>query len=662
MNDRQRTIADMLKLASGIDTNVLNCLLLIKYICTTSNKEQYWDIEIKYNSKKILWDMIAQESYKKDGHIFGAIRYAVEKLSSKLLFTENILEHICNAVVDEHLLGDYVRLLSNIETDSDVFSLVFEKNLSRKVWRNSSRSGDFYTPSKVVRWMVEILGIEHDGKVYDPCCGSGAMLCGAALSHPDKRLQLYGQTLDKESFSICQTNLMLRGLSVDLGKHPANTLLDDMHANQQFDFILSNPPYNSSDWYENSSLNGDIRWKYGYPPRKNANFAWIQHIISHLSSNGRAIVLLPNSTLTTNNLAECEIRQNILHDGWIEAIVTFPQGLFYGTKVPCCAWIINQDIERDKLLFVDARQLDIFNQQDGKKISDILYRYRNGERFEMTEWYAVASHTKIAQMKYILSPNLYTCQKELTVPLFEQLSEEFNALADTLCSRISQSSLCKDIQKWKTQSIPTDWNEICLSKQYNIFGGVCAKKDAFGRGIPMVDVRTVIHNIFLPDAFSSSVEISGAEKYYIRCGDILMNRTSETIDELACCSVALKEHAAVYGSYLKRLRPIEDNRIEPRYIAGYFCSRIYRQEIERVSFVYTTRVNINLHQLSMLRLYYPNMEWQHIIGEMLSSVIHFKQGSQDAGLDGLIDRFIEVLIEKFITYPILLFQKGSDQQ
>ena len=128
MNDRQRTIADMLKLASGIDTDVLNCLLLIKYICTTSNKEQYWDIEIKYNSKKTLWDMIAQESYKKDGHIFGAIRYAVEKLSSKLLFTENILEHICNAVVDEHLLGDYVRLLSNIETDSDVFSLVFEKN------------------------------------------------------------------------------------------------------------------------------------------------------------------------------------------------------------------------------------------------------------------------------------------------------------------------------------------------------------------------------------------------------------------------------------------------------------------------------------------------------------------------------------------------------
>ncbi len=136
-----------------------------------------------------------------------------------------------------------------------------------------------------------------------------------------------------------------------------------------------------------------------------------------------------------------------------------------------------------------------------------------------------------------------------------------------------------------------------------------------------------------------------------------MNRTSETIDELACCSVALKDRTAVYGAYLKRLRPIKDDQVDPRYIAAYFRSEIYRQEIERVSFVYTTRANINLHQLSMIRLYYPSMTWQHAIGETLSSVIRFNHEHQDMELDELINHFIRVFIEKFITYPILFFQK-----
>lgn len=198
--------------------------------------------------------------------------------------------------------------------------------------------------------------------------------------------------------------------------------------------------------------------------------------------------------------------------------------------------LLNQAAARDRVLFVDARQPDIFHPEDDREISNLLYRYRNGERLETTEWYAVVPYTKIAQMNEILSPNLYTCPKELSVPSLEDLSAEFNALADTLCSKTLPSSLCKDIQKWKTQIIPADWNEVYLSEQYHIFGGVCAKKDAFGQGSPMVDVRTVIHNIFLPDTFSSRVELSDAEKYYIRYGDVLLNRTSETTDELACCS------------------------------------------------------------------------------------------------------------------------------
>lgn len=666
MNDERLLTADLLRLVSGTDPDVLICLLLIKYICTAPDEEQRWGKAIKCSkcsNRGTLWDMIVQEACKADGHIFSAIKYAIGQIKPELSFAANLSARLCAVDADECTLRAIVPLLSNISTDNDTLSSAFEYKLARVARNCPPGSGDFYTPKQVVQLMTELLGIEHGGKVYDPCCGSGAMLCGAALSHSGKKLSLYGQTLDQESLSICQMNFMLHGLSVDLGKRPANTLQEDMHANQYFDYILTNPPFNSSDWCENGAVNRSAHWQYGCPPRKNANFAWLQHIISHLAPNGCAVTLLPNGMLTTQDLAEREIRKRILLDGWIEAILALPAGLFYGTKIPCCAWVISRASAHDTVLFVDARRLDILDRQDGKRISDLLRRYRNGRRLETTEWYAVASMAEIAQKHYVLSPNLYTRPKELQLPSIEQMTEELNALIDILCSRIPVSPLCESIKKWKGKSAPQDWNEVYLSEPYHIFGGVCAKKEAFGRGTPMVDVKTVIHHIFLPETLPACVELPDdeARKYYIKRGDVLLNRTSETIDELACCSVALKDRAAVYGAYLKRLRPIKDDWADPQYIAAYFRSKIYRQEIERVSVVYTTRANMNLRQLSMIRLYYPGTTWQHAIGETLSSVILFDQEHQDMELNELINRFIAAFIEKFITYPVLLFQKGRDE-
>ncbi len=663
MNSERLLIVKILNLASGIDPDVLNCLLLIKYISTTSDETLRWSKAITCDNGEILWDMIVREACKTDGSIFSVIKYALDRIKSNLLFAANMDERLCAVAVDEYVLRDIIHLLSNISADNNTLSVIFEYYLARKMRTSSFNFGDFYTPKQVVQLMVELLGIEHDGKVYDPCCGSGAMLCSAALSHPDKKLLLYGQTLNQEAFSICQMNLMLQGLSADLGTYPANTLVEDLHANQYFDYILANPPFNSSDWCENGIANGNIHWQYGCPPRKNANFAWLQHIIGHLSPNGSAIILLPNGTLTTQNLAERGIRKQILLDGRIEAILALPAGLFSGTKIPCCAWIIGGPSAHDTVLFVDARQMDLFGEQDGKKISDLLCQYRNGKRLEKTEWYAVASIAEIAQKHYILSPNLYTLPKELSLLSFEQISENFNISVDILRNRIPALSLCESLQKWKTKTIPEDWNEVYLSDLYNIFGGVSAKKDSFGRGIPMVDVKTVIHHMFLSAVLPACVELpdGDASKYYIKRGDVLLNRTSETIDELACCSVALNDQAAVYGAYLKRLRPIKDDWVDPRYIAAYFRSKIYRQEIEQVSFVYTTRANINLYQLSKIRLYYPSLVWQHAIGEVLCSVIRFNQEHQDMGLDELVNYFIGAFIEKFVTYPILLFQKERDE-
>lgn len=662
MIDKQ-LMADVSRCTSSIDPDVLNCLLLIKYISTTSEGKPCWSKGTKSDNGETQWNMIVQEASKTDGHIFSAVQCAIDQIKPNLPLAANLAERLCSVAADENALKNIVHLLSSISMDSDTLSSMFEHNLAQEVRTRSSNSGDFYTHKQVVHLMTDLLGIEHGGKVYDPCCGSGAMLCGAALSHPDKKLRLYGQTLNQEAFSICQMNLMLHGFSADLGRYPANTLLEDLHAEQDFDYILTNPPFNSPDWYENSPANWSAYWQYGCPPKKNANFAWLQHIIRHLAFDGCAVTLLPNGTLTTQNTAEHNIREQILLDGWIEAILALPAGLFYGTKIPCCAWIIRRVPARDTVLFVDARQLNLLGQEDCKKISDLLYQYRNGKRLETTEWYAVASKAEMEKKHYILSPNLYTLSKELSLPSLEQISEDFNISADMLCSRMPASSLCESIQEWKTKSVTNDWNKVDLSKTYHIFGGVCAKKDDFGHGTPMVGVNTVIHNIFLPETLLTCVELPDdrAPKYYIKRGDVLLTRTSENIDKLACCSVALKDQAAVYGAFLKRLRPYKDDWSDPQYMAAYFHSEIYRQEIERVSFVYTTRANINLHQLSKIRLYYPNITWQRAIGETLYSVIRFNQEHPDMALDELIDRFIRAFIKKFITYPILSFQKGRDE-
>lgn len=167
MNDEQRLIVDILRLVSDTDSDVLNCLLLIQYICTIPDEEQCWNKVIKCNNGETLWNMIVKETDKADGHIFSAIKYAIDQIKAHLLFAANLAERLCTVVVDEYTLKAIVQMLLNISTDNDILSSVFEYNLIRKVQNSSPSSGDFYTPKQVVQWMTELLGIEHDGKVYD---------------------------------------------------------------------------------------------------------------------------------------------------------------------------------------------------------------------------------------------------------------------------------------------------------------------------------------------------------------------------------------------------------------------------------------------------------------------------------------------------------------
>ena len=534
--------------------------------------------------------------------------------------------------------------------DNETAARIYVHKLSREYCAAPSGRGDFYTLRVLARLMCDLLDI-RDGSVYDPCCGSGSLLF--SVNQTLAKRQLYGQTGDIESYHMCRMNFFLHNLSIDLGGRPADTLTEDLHIDRKFDIISANVPFNQSHWRNDRSLSQDDRWKYGLPPDSNANYAWLQHIVSHLDEKGLATVILPNGSLTTQNQKERIIRQGLLEDGLIEAIIALPSGLFYNTKVPCCIWVINKArTPESTILMVDARRLTLGKKaeetQDASMLSSLVLRHRNGMAKEKTDWYAVASLEEISQKNYSLSPNLYTKIKPIPVGPIRQRQERFLLLTDRLCSQLKNSDLYPYICQWKDMQVTKCWEKAFLLDLYQPFGGLTKKRDFFGDGIGMADVKTVIHHSFLPDFLPKMVKATEEEiKKY------------ETIEQLACCCIVPEDRCAVYGNYIKCLRPAKKPVPSPYYMAGYFRSAVYRHEIERVSPVYTTRANMNVERLSEVLVYYPEKDLQDKLGETLFAVFSYRKTCRDEAVDQLLREFEKLLIEQFITYPILCVQEGE---
>lgn len=657
------------KLACHIDPNVLNCLLLIRQASETyiPSGSQLTLEELSNDNKatnKTPWEIVANSIYFGNNDYISVIRYAMSLIKRQLPFFDTMTANLQSTKIDEAALIEIIDLLSCISLNTMSLSTIYESRLCKEARDTTLKYGDFYTPQCIVRCLLQLLNIKGEATVYDPCCGSGAMFCIAKKFYPDETIQFYGQTLDKISYEICQMNLYLHGLYAELGNKPANTLLEDLHINRKFDYIISNPPFNLSDWYGNTDIERVKRWEYGFPPRKNANYAWLQHIISHLKENGRAVVLLPNGSLTTQNSAELDIRKKILCEGLVEAIIALPAGLFYNTKIPCCIWIINKSLkQKANVLLVDARHIK-FNMHGNDtiqidKLLKLVQQHRKETLQKRTEWYAIVPLNEIEQKHYILSPNLYTKNKEISLNAIKNNYSHFIKTIDMICLKMPDNFCHVYLTQWNNLAVSTEWKNKFLDEMYLIFGGVTKRKEAFGHGYPMVDVKTILYNPFLPNSFSTFVEVSKdeIEKYNIKCGDILLNRTSETINQLACCSVACTDCCAVFGSYVKRLRPKKEGVVNPFYMAGYFRSAIYRREVEKVSPVYTTRANMNVDRLSAMSIYYPDLEMQDKIGSTLFYVYQFQKTNQNKELNGLLDEFVKSLIEQFITYPVLCLEK-----
>ncbi len=254
------------------------------------------------------------------------------------------------AGLDKQRLGQIINLVSDIALGSsadrakDTLGRVYEHFLSRFASAEGKSGGQFYTPSSVVRVLVEMLA-PYKGRVYDPCCGSGGMFVQSekfveAHAGTIGDISIYGQESNYTTWRLAKMNLAIRGIDAQIGH--GDTFHHDAHPDLKADYVLANPPFNDSDW-RGELLKGDKRWVYGAPPAGNANFAWMQHFIHQLAPNGIAGFVLANGSMSSNQAGEGEIRKAIVEADLVDCMVAMPGQLFYSTQIPVCLWFLTRD-------------------------------------------------------------------------------------------------------------------------------------------------------------------------------------------------------------------------------------------------------------------------------------------------------------------------------
>jgi type I restriction enzyme M protein len=226
----------------------------------------------------------------------------------------------------------------------DLLGRVYEYFLTRFASAEGKNGGQFYTPSCVVRCLVEMLA-PYKGRIYDPACGSGGMFVQSEKfveSHGGKLgdISIYGQESNSTTRRLAVMNLAIRGIEADFGPEHADTFRRDLHPDLRADYVLANPPFNDSDWFRKDD---DVRWQYGVPPKGNANFAWVQHFIHHLAPHGMAGFVLANGSMSSNQSGEGEIRKALIEADLVDCMVALPGQLFYSTQIPVCLWFICRD-------------------------------------------------------------------------------------------------------------------------------------------------------------------------------------------------------------------------------------------------------------------------------------------------------------------------------
>lgn len=368
-------------------------------------RDYYTEANVFWVPEKARWEHLRNNAKQPDiGKIIDDALVEIESENHRL---KGILDkRFARTQLEPGTLGALVDLISSMgftnngQKAVDVLGQVYEYFLGQFANAEGKKGGQFYTPASVVRVLVEVLA-PHKGKVYDPCCGSGGMFVQSEKfveSHGGRfgDISIYGQESNPTTWRLVAMNLVIRGMDFNLGKEPADTFLRNQHPDLRADYVMANPPFNVSDWW-NEKLEGDPRWQFGTPPKGNANFAWLQHILYHLKPNGRAGVVLANGSMSSSQNNEGAIRRAMIEADVIDCMVALPPQLFFNTTIPACLWFLAKDKRvggrdrRGETLFIDARKLGrletrvnrVFDNEDIARIANAYHAWRqDGETNE----------------------------------------------------------------------------------------------------------------------------------------------------------------------------------------------------------------------------------------------------------------------------------------
>ncbi len=388
--------------------------------------DEYISEGIFFVPQNARWSTIATAAHTPEiGQIIDDAMRAIEKENRRL---KDILpKNFARPELDKSRLGDVVDLFTNIQmiehgNEKDILGRTYEYCLAQFAAQEGKNAGEFYTPSCVVRTLVEILQ-PFNGRVYDPCCGSGGMFVQSA------------RFVQNHSGNI--NSISIFG---NLGPHQADTFTSDLHPTLKADFVMANPPFNLSPWGADK-LTEDPRWQYGMPPAGNANFAWLQHMIYHLAPSGKIGMVLANGALSSQSGGEGEIRKNIVNADLVDCIVAMPTQLFYTTQIPVSLWFISkQKRQPGKTLFIDARKMGTMvtrknrelTDEDIQRMAQTYQAYCEGTLEDIKGFCAVATTEEIAKQDYILTPGRYVGIEEV-----EDDGEPFEEKMERLTKELS---------------------------------------------------------------------------------------------------------------------------------------------------------------------------------------------------------------------------------
>ncbi len=436
------------------------------------DKDYYLAENIFWVPKNARWDYL--QSNAKKPEIGKLIDDAMDSIEKDNITLRGVLpKDYARPSLDKQRLGELIDLIGTIglgdkeSKSKDILGRVYEYFLGQFADAEGKKGGQFYTPRCIVKLLVEMLE-PYKGRIYDPCCGSGGMFVQSEKfveAHGGKigDISVYGQESNPTTWKLAKMNMAIRGIDANI--QWGDTFHNHNHKDLRADFVIANPPFNDSDW-NGHLIQDDVRWKFGLPPKNNANFAWVQHFIHHLSPTGTAGFVLANGSMSSNTSGEGEIRKKIVKADMVDCMVALPSQLFYNTMIPACLWFISKDKKdhnfrdrRKSILFIDARNMgkmiDRRNREltdeDIKKISETYHAWRGENKLKYQDiqgFCKSASFEEVEKHDFILTPGRYVGAveededsepfEEKMAKLTKELSEQFKE-SDKLESEIKKN-------------------------------------------------------------------------------------------------------------------------------------------------------------------------------------------------------------------------------